>query len=372
MTGMLSLAGESRGVAGNYGFSILLSAVVDRNKRIAMNDNITVRTRDWIRITSLVHIVALLWSSRVAQSIEPQIVVEGGENVLGTTAFSPDGEKLLTRWGSAVRVWFLEEGTYREYTGIATAKAWSADSTSIIRGFDIGAVSIIDITTDTPNSRDYVIPFSDGRLDRRVTSVALSPDMGRIAAYSGSLYLLDARSGELIDRFTGGINLSFLPDGIRIFYESVTGVHVIDTITKQLTLSTGAASGSVTPEGNLLVTYAGQTVEQRTALLNPVTGEEVVAYPSTEGKRGFSAAPYENKLVRLEQDGNAVKVERWNRDGVIEDEAILTYDYPTPVRFTALSPDSRQMVTVTTDGIYLWNINQIATPVRDARVYGPE
>ena len=304
--------------------------------------------------------------------LAPRVITEGGDRLLYPALFSPDGEKLLVRSSSSLRVFFLENGRSLDYTVWPTAIAWGPDSNRFIAGFEIGVASTFDINAFPSMVQAYLIPYPNPAARRVVDSVALSPDMGRIAANSGSMYLLNALDGELIDKFAGGNNLSFLPDGIRIFHQFGTDIGVVDTVTKELTLSIKHASGSVTPDGSLLVTYAGQTEGQRTALLNPVTGEEVVAYPSTEGKRGFSAAPYENKLVRLEQDGNAVKVERWNRDGVIEDEAILTYDYPTPVRFTALSPDSRQMVTVTTDGIYLWNINQIATPVRDARVYGPE
>ena len=310
--------------------------------------------------------------SRGYAGSDPQVVFEGRVFPVGPAKFSPDGRLLIVNTGYAdTEIWNLDNLTLLNRLMKSSATAFSSNSRLVGVGFPSGGFMVWEPGQTMPMHSIYPPEVYPPLHDTRVYGVAFSPDGKRIAVKRETLFLYSVENGQLISTMAGGSSqMGFLPDGVCLFYALTRGFFVLNTESKELAFSQEGSqyNASLTRDERILVSSSGA---EETRILDPEQDYQEVMYPSTVGQSGFRLAPYDDKLIQVHRSGNDVLIKRWAPSGAIEAEATFSWEYPSPAHSAFVSPDSRKMVTLTSDGCYLWNISEIATPVHEAMLHSP-
>ncbi|MEW6281184.1 MAG: hypothetical protein AB1758_21415 [Candidatus Eremiobacterota bacterium] len=174
--------------------------------------------------------------------------------VIGSFEFTPDGTHILTtQWDDEVRLWDLAGGEpavevlpreERERVGPGTV---SPDGRTMAVGYDDGVIRILDRS----GAERFRIRHSDPEAPAEVSkwygwescrTVAFSPDSSVLASGGQDLNLClwEAATGQLKARLDNGdwvCQLSWSPDGSRLFARTRHAVNVWNTATLELVAS---------------------------------------------------------------------------------------------------------------------------------------
>ncbi|AUX43386.1 uncharacterized protein SOCE26_048340 [Sorangium cellulosum] len=279
-------------------------------------------------------------------------VFRGHEALVGSVAFSPDGERVVTASKDrTARVWNASDGSQIAllvgHEAAVNSAAFSPDGERVVTASG-------DCTARVWNASDgSQIALLVGHAST-VSSAAFSPDGERVvtASKDGTAGMWNASSGSQITLLVGHASTlssaAFSPDGERIVTASDDKTARVWSAAegKELTLLRGHESSVVSaafcPYGERVVTAS----DDKTARVwNAADGSQLTLLRGHEGWVCSAAfSPDGHRVFTASTDGTA---RVWNA-GIEEPFAILT-GYEDTLGTTAFSPDGEHVVTASLD-----------------------
>jgi WD40 repeat protein len=235
--------------------------------------------------------------------------------------------------------------------------AYSPDGTQIVSGANDDRILLWDAVTG-----QIIREFSD-----LVRSIAFSPDGRYISGSSDKITLWDVSTGSLIRTFPGQrevVSIAFSPDGRQIVSGSQDRtIKLWDIATGQeiWTISEHKDRVSVvafSPDGNQILSGG---YDDRILLWSAATGQLIREFTRTINGISFNAHRYGVEAAAFSLDGAQVVSSSYDNDIKLWDTATGQEIWNSPARrsefFTsvAFSPDGTQIVSVSLQGITLWD-----------------
>jgi WD40 repeat protein len=295
----------------------------------------------------------------------PADTLEGQTGPITGLAISPDGRTLYTSaLAGRVLVWDLagDRRLGRPFMlgrssairfgprQVAFPHAISPDGTVLAVGAADGSVTAIDVRTLRPLYRTHAV-------NRAILALAFAPHNGPLVAgaFDGTLVLLDARRGTVVQRASGGPGyegaISFSAAGNRMATLSFTAGIQLWTLRAGRVVGeprlylprSGVTSLSLSPDGHRLAMAGDLGIEviDTATLARPVrlAASETVRYLVQFTSDGRSiVGGSEQGWARLWSAATLKPVTRPLRGGA------------APAQWASLSPDGRTLATGSTDG----------------------
>ncbi len=287
-------------------------------------------------------------------------------------AFSPDGARLITAEGAAVKVWDVENGNevFTLQGGKANGNFWSVafspDGTRIAGTGNAGTVTL----WDAENGHETLLLGEESRWGNMAPSVCFSPDGKWLASTAEgegekSVRVWDARSGERVRILRGSNRLgsvTFSPDSERIAACEGNKVIVWSANTGQEVLALqgddeerfSITSLAFSRDGQRLAAAGGRLAK----VWDAATGEELLTLKGhTDDVVSLAFNPDGTRIATASRD-QTVKI--W--DAVRGQEA-FTLKGHTDFQSVTFSPDGKRLACRDQDGaIWVWE----ARPMRAA------
>ncbi|MDM8558103.1 WD40 repeat domain-containing protein, partial [Candidatus Parabeggiatoa sp. HSG14] len=306
---------------------------------------------------------------------------------VNSAAFSPDSQKIVTRYSNTAKVWDVQGQALATLThdSDVNSAAFSPDSQKIVTAsyktakvWDVQGQALATLKHDrwvnsaafSPDSQKIVTRYSNtakvwdvqGQAlatlthDDRVNSAAFSPDSQKIVTrYSNTAKVWDVQGQALAtlkhDRWVN--SAAFSPDSQKIVTASYKTAKVWDTQGNELAMLGTPFWGKVVPafsyDGSKVVTTSsgGTTtiwdVYQKKAIMTLKGHQQDISY--------LAFSPDDALLVTTSRDKTA-KV--WNGQGKL---LTTLNEHKEAVSYAALSPNSQRIVTASDDNTAkVWNI----------------
>jgi WD40 repeat protein len=227
------------------------------------------------------------------------------------TEYTLNGEEALRYALESSRV---KHTFFAHPPSIWTSLNYSPDGSRMATGGGDGSVKIWDVSTGE-NLMDF--PTVEGKEGR--TEVVFSPDGNRLAAgfADGSLLILDAVTGQILQSLAGHSSyynsLTYSPYGATLASANHDGTaRVWDAQTGGERFSLDAPGGDFfgenysgfLPGGEFLIV---SDVTRNTRIVDPVTGTDVISFPSIQDYGMLAISPDATLLAGIE-DGSEVHI----------------------------------------------------------------
>lgn len=321
-----------------------------------------------------------LWDATTGETVRPFIAHT--DSVL-TTAFSPDGERLITASADgSVRVWYISSGRNERYIeGNAQAVndvAFHPMGEWVVLGSADGSAQLWEVAPAEQTTGPLRI--FEGHT-AAVTGVAFSPDgdMLLTGSQDGMARLWDVVTGEVITTFAHEesdespaiLAVAFSPDGSLVATGAINGVVNVWALSSgAVELSLVAHEGAVnsvaySPDGSTLLTAGADTTAR---LWRAVSGEDVLTIEGhTDAVTSAVFTADGQRVLTGSLDGTA---RLWDAQ---TGQSLLNFtEVPYPVRTAVISPDGEAVITGT-DGrrrFYLLGTDAAGRDLATRLLYG--
>ncbi|MBR1121941.1 TIR domain-containing protein [Bradyrhizobium lablabi] len=273
--------------------------------------------------------------------------LSGHENPMNGAAFSPDGTRLFTKSVDAVRLWDARTGIevrpLKGHTGLLMAAAFSNDGKLLITASEDKTARVWDAKT----GEEITVL---GEHDERVWLAEFSPDNTRIVTQSGAtlrLWSIPAATGVVVRHDDDVNSAAFSPDGKRILTASSDGTARLWDANTGAPLvvvrhEKGVNSAAFSHDGKRIVTGSK---DGTVGVWDSSSGSPIASLKAkTEDKWvGIQSVAFSPDGARVVASGYG-KTRLWDIEKKSEINVMAGGD-------AAFTPDGRQIMLVTEDGI---------------------